>query len=328
MLKTRRLPFEGNRPRIETEQIVKVYRETGSVWKTGKQLGVSGQSVWERLRALGHPLQHQTWSADEIGELTVLAGQCTIGEIATRLGRAYAAVACKMSEQHLGSRYGNRQQRKKTRGGYSTKRMRQLIGQLEAYGSSIRSFCRQQSLDLEYFITRVQACDPAFWADYTRRKSDLTARVCLYCRTTYYPLTKKQQSCTRQCATRARTDRQYFGGRRREAIGLSAGMCQLCMTAKPILAAHHVLGKQNDPNNEYLIALCNGCHQLVGLLAGRVFAETEDGWENLISLVLSRRLADKNRAGGTEFVGVHTCVDLDWLTRDDLESLGVDEAAS
>jgi hypothetical protein len=319
-MKARRLPFEVNR--VDSEQVIEAYRETGSVWKAGKRLGVSGQSVWERLRALGVPMGHQTWSEDELAELAALAGQCTIGEIATRLGRAYAAVACKISEQRLGSRYGNRQQRtKKTRGGYSVKRVRQLIDALEAYGGSIRSFCRQQGLDLEYFIQRVQTCDRAFWDDYTRRKSDLTAKVCPYCGTTYYPMTKRQQSCSRVCAGRARTDRQYFGGKRREAIGLIEGICQLCMAPKSILSAHHVIGKQNDPDNAFLIALCAGCHQLVGMLASRLFADSEEGWENLISLVLSRRLADKNRSSGSDFVGVHSCVDLDWLTRDDLESL-------
>jgi hypothetical protein len=93
------------------------------------------------------------------------------------------------------------------------------------------------------------------------------------------------------------------------------------MERKPVLSAHHVLGKGNDPDNAYLIALCSGCHQIVGILAGRLFAEQEQGWENLINLVLSRRLADKNRQDGRAFVAVHTCVDLDWLTAGDLESM-------
>jgi hypothetical protein len=95
------------------------------------------------------------------------------------------------------------------------------------------------------------------------------------------------------------------------------------MREKAVLSSHHVIGKQNDPNNEYLIALCSGCHQVVGSLAGRTFVDEEQGWENLVSLVLMRRLADRNRAGQTAFVGVHAAVDVEWLSREDAEILGV-----
>ena len=96
----------------------------------------------------------------------------------------------------------------------------------------------------------------------------------------------------------------------------------MCMAPKSTLSAHHVLGKANDPSNEYLVALCAGCHHLVGMLAGRTFAESPQGWENLINLVLSRRLADRNRDRKSAYFGVHACVDLEWLTREDLVSLG------
>jgi 5-methylcytosine-specific restriction endonuclease McrA len=292
------------------------------VWLAGKRIGMSGQSVWERLRSLGYPMiSNADWTSEELEELRKLAGQCTIGEIGTRLGRPYAGVACKISELKLGNRYGNKLKRKTIRG-YPKKRVLQLINQLESYGGSIRSFCREHSLDLEHLIWCIQRWDRPFWDDYTRRKSDLTSKVCPYCNTTYYPLSKKQRTCSRQCSSRFRNDRDYFGGKRRDAIGLAEGVCQLCMVQKSRLAAHHVLGKENDEENDFLIALCPGCHQLVGMLANRNFAENEQGWENLINLVLSRRLADRNKHGETAFVGVHTCVDLEWLTQDDLVNLG------
>jgi molybdenum-dependent DNA-binding transcriptional regulator ModE len=329
-VKDRRLPFDGGRSQMKAtnEQIIQAYRDTGSVWAAAKRLGMCGQSVWERLRALDHPMANADWTEIEIEELRRLAGNCTIGEIANRLGRPYAGVAGKISRLQLGIRYGNQLQRKRVTG-YPKKRVLKLIGELEGYDGSLRQFCRDRSLDLEYLIGCIQRIDRPFWEDYTRRRSDLTSKTCPNCGETYYPLTKKQRTCSRRCSDQVRVDTAYFGGKRRYAIGLAEGVCQLCMTAKPRLSAHHVLGKDNDPDNEFLIALCAGCHQVLGILAGRIFTDTEQGWENLMNLVLARRLADKNRDGQSQYVGTHVAVDIDWLTREDLETTGaLDEAVS
>jgi hypothetical protein len=331
MEKQRRLPLDrhsGHAVKATAEQIITAYRETGSVWAAAKRLGMCGQSVWERLRALDYPIAGQNWTEDEEQEVTRLAGECTIGEIATRLGRPYAGVASKISALGVGTRYGNRQQRKKAPNGYAAPRVQKLIAQLEHSGRSIRAFCREQSLDLELFISAIQRVDPTYWANYTRRTSDLTPKICPNCRETFYPLTKKAVACSRRCSDLLRTDRAYYGGKRQQTIGLKEGVCQLCMEVKAHLSSHHLLGKANDPDNEHLIALCNGCHQLVTMLGGRLFVEDVQGWENLINLVLSRRLAAKNRDGQTQYVGVHTCVDLEWLTVQDLESSGDIERAS
>lgn len=300
------------------EQIIAAYKDTGSVWAAAKRLGMVGQSVWERLRILDYAMPKMKWTTEEVAELRRLAGRCTLGEIASRLGRPYMGIACKISELQLGSRYGNRQQRKRRRG-YPAAKIRKLMIALEVYEGSTKQFCREHSIDLEYFIGRIQALDMPFWDNYTRRRSDLTPKICPYCRTTYYPLTKKQKSCSRRCGTQQRTDLAYFGGRRRETIGLAEGVCQLCMEKKDKLSSHHMLGKQNDPDNEFLIALCAGCHHLVGMLSSRKFAEDPQGWENLINLVLGRRLADKNQRDETKFIGSHTCVDIEWLTPEDFE---------
>ena len=75
------------------EDIITAYRETGSVWRAGRRLGMCGQSVWERLTALNYQMSGSRWTADELNELRSLAGTCTIGEIARRLGRPYTGVA-------------------------------------------------------------------------------------------------------------------------------------------------------------------------------------------------------------------------------------------
>ena len=51
---------------------------------------------------------------------------------------------------------------------------------------------------------------------------------CPYCNEDFWPLTNKQVFCSRRCADTNRVDQSYFGGRRKETIGLNEGICQLC----------------------------------------------------------------------------------------------------
>jgi hypothetical protein len=299
--------------------IIEAYKSTGSVWRAAKHVGLSGQSVWERLRAIGHELQGQKWTADEIEELTELAGTCTLGEIASRLGRPYAGVALKLSRLGIAGRTPFNRKKKIPRGaGLNKEAVHKLIKALDASPLSLRQFCRNNGLDIDLFVTAVQHYNMVFWAAYTKRKGDLGEKSCSYCGTAYYPLTKKQETCTRRCQGLKRRDAQYFGGKRRNTIGLAEGICQLCRKYKPkALSSHHVLGKEHDPDNNYLIALCPGCHQLVGQLATRVFTMTEQGWEDLISLCLLRKASTD---APKDTVAVHACVEIEWLTKDDLDT--------
>lgn len=302
-----------------SEQIVAAYKETGSVWKAAQKLGMAGQSVHERLQALGYKLKSQKWSSGELAELRRLAGNCTVSEIGRRLGRPYAGVALKISRLKLGSRYGNRLKRKAAKVAYDKARVAALIQALSRYQGSLRQFSTEHGLDIESLVVAIQRDNLEFWRQYCRRHTDLKESTCPYCESPFFPLTGKQVYCSRKCAGQSRKDKAYFGGKRRSAIGLAEGVCQLCMQPKESgLSAHHMLGKENDPENDSLIALCPGCHQIVGSLAGRKFVDTEDGWQNLIVLVMFRRLADKNKNDKRSYVGVEASVDLDWLNLEDI----------
>lgn len=83
----------------------------------------------------------------------------------------------------------------------------------------------------------------------------------------------------------------YFGGRRMEAEGLADGICQLCnQKCDKWLSAHHVLGRENDPNHEALIALCRGCHDVLTRLAARPWVENPDSVSNVIALARRGRM--------------------------------------
>lgn len=302
--------------RVTIEQIVTAYRKTGSVWKTGKNLGVAGQTVWERLKAVNHPMASRKWDADELAELELLAQTMPIGKIAIRLGRPYYGVALKLSRLGL-ARLGHKANRTKVPRGAGLNKLgtEKHLAALRVHVGSLRQFCRMHALELETFVQAIQKYDPAFWAEYSESRSDLTRTQCDYCGTEFFPMTVRQKSCTRQCAATKKRDEEYFGGKRRNTVGLAMGVCQLCDQEKERLSSHHVLGKENDPGNDCLIAVCAGCHQLIGLLSGRRFVDQPDGWENLIHLVMARRMAEKSK----KFVGVYACVDLEYLTVEDVE---------
>src|SRR5947207_9253501 len=92
--------------KVSHEEIINAYKETGSVWKAGKILGVSGQSVHERLRALDYKLNGRFWTNEEKEELKLLVmNGLTAGEISRRLGRTFAAIALKISRLGLNQFY-------------------------------------------------------------------------------------------------------------------------------------------------------------------------------------------------------------------------------
>lgn len=301
--------------RFTNEQIIAAYKATGSVWKAAKNIGACGQSVWERLKRLGYEMPNQKWSEAEIAELEALAPACTVGEIARRLGRSYPAVACKVSEKGIGVRYGNNLQRKSIRGSGLTKSATSnLVKQLSNYGGSIKSFAVQRGLDLESLVAAIQRYQPEYWTGYVRQHSELSPMTCPQCAMEFVPLTKKQTCCSRRCSSLRRVDQKYFGGKRTNAIGLLEGICQLCEKEKKSLSAHHIFGKENDTENDFLIALCRGCHQLVGHLGNRSDANSPSFWENLIGLASARKNGHRNPSGFRVYV------DIEELTLEQVES--------
>ena len=51
--------------KVSDEMLVKSYSITGSVWKTAKEVGMCGQSVYERLNKLGIVKKMKLWTSDD-----------------------------------------------------------------------------------------------------------------------------------------------------------------------------------------------------------------------------------------------------------------------
>jgi 5-methylcytosine-specific restriction endonuclease McrA len=294
------------------QEIIDAYTSTGSVWRAGKVLGMAGQTVHEKLKALGHKLPNSKWSSEELAELKKLSNQMTIAQIANRLGRPYNGVAIKISRLGIGERYGNNQKKKIPRTGeYVKVKITKYIAEIDKEDLKLTKFSKMNSLNVDSLVYAIQKFYPEWHEAYSERNAYSAKSPCPYCEVEFWPQNARQIYCTRHCANQARVDRDYFGGRRRETIGLLEGVCQLCGAKNPKgLSSHHMLGKENDPDNRYLIALCQGCHQIVTIVAGRRFVATPEAWEVLMQLVIIR----KNGAN-PDFVGVYTTAEIDIITK-------------
>lgn len=300
--------------RFTRQEIIDAYQRTGSVWRAAKELGCCGQSVHERLVTMGYPMPNRRWTKDELDELRALVQQVPLGEVARRLGRPYAGVAIKVSRLGLHQRRAQQGTLVKLpRGaGFDKASVSRYRRDIDTSGTSVKRYARQQGIGMEQLCQALERHFPEWWAEYRRSRSDLPERSCAYCELPFIPSTARQTYCSRKCGSDSRADRSYFGGQRRNAVGMAERQCQLCeRTGIKGLSAHHMIGKENDPNDESLIALCQGCHQLVSHLGGRKFTDDRERWEQLIALVWLRR-------HGAERGGVEVTVMLETLTEEDL----------
>lgn len=296
--------YKPGTQRATNEQIIAAYKATGSVWKSAMRLGLCGQSVHERLQRLGVPMSIKKWTREET-DIAIEKAQngVPISIIANQLGRTYSGVACQLSEHKI--RHPYKTSRKVKRGiGHDKEKIVKMMKHLLANGISVHQAARQFHVTTTGLVNAIQQKAPELWVEYKRRYSVLPDIECPGCKRPFTPLTKRQKFCTVQCGGSYGRDQEYFGGKRLTAIGLADGICQLCNKTKPHLAAHHVLGKENDPDNHVLIALCRGCHQLVGHLGRRLDCMDNEFWQNLIHLSVARSLTDSQSTHAGTYVTV------------------------
>lgn len=300
------------------EDVILAYRETGSVWKAAKRLGLCGQSVWERLRKHGVPMQQTAWTEEEEGELRALyEAETPIAEIGRRLNRTYAGVACKLNE--LGIKGANRRStsKKLPRGvGYDKvsilKHMKYLMANPAV---KITPYARSVGLTVDSLAYALQKYCPDDYAKYKEEHhGDIKSKLCPNCLSEFLPANGKQIFCSRICSGTFNRDQSYFGGQRSTAIGMEEGVCQLCKKDKhrKSLHAHHVIGKQNDPDNKIMVALCAGCHQLVGLAAkNKGLVESAENWETFIQLAWLEQNGHRS-----DIAAIYTCVEIEPRTHE------------
>jgi hypothetical protein len=233
-------------------------------------------------------MAHQKWNPDELAEAHSLSRQGeALGQIAARVGRTYNAVALKLSRKGIRSKHTDWRWKPRHRSGLTKTRVAAFAKKLEGGKTTVRRLARMEEIAITPLVDALQFHEPKRWRRYVDGHSVLGIRTCPGCSVDFVPLTRKQQFCTVRCREAHRRNMTYFGGRRMEAVGLREGICQLRQEkSDKWLSAHHVLGKENDPKNAALIALCRGCHDIVTRLSAKPWVERSELIADLISLVL------------------------------------------
>lgn len=138
-------------------------------------------------------------------------------------------------------------------------------------GTNVTDYVKQEGLSLDTFMLAVRHYDE--WAlienKYISHDPKLVTKHCEECKGSFWPIRPTvARFCSTTCRARFARDQEYFGGRRQETKGLAEAVCQLCQRhVDKGLSSHHIYGKSNDTANEYLLALCSGCHSAVSDLA-------------------------------------------------------------
>lgn len=280
--------------KLTNDQIIEAYRQTGSVWRAAKSLGINGQVVHDRLTALQYPLAGRNWSDTEVSELqSLVANGVLLAEAARRIGRPFSGVAAKASALGLYTRRGRTKKKTLPRGaGYDKESTRKNIRLLLTFDGPITRFSKSHGLSVEHFTRAFQTHFPDEWENYVSSHNTGERKTCEYCGEFFYPVNGKQRFCDRKCGSDSRVDASYFGGNRRSTIGWKDQTCQLCGRSNiKGITPHHVLGKENDPEDSYLLAVCRGCHQIITILGSKSaeFIDNPVRWETLISLVWLRK---------------------------------------
>lgn len=274
------------KPRVTNEEVIAAYRDTGSVWRAGDRLGLSGQTVHNKLTSIGFKVGNR-WTEADVERLRYLAPNMTINQLSESLGRSYAGIACKLNEIGASPKKVHEKKPRRRSDDEVRAETEAHIKAIESQTGHVTTYCRSVGIGIETFVRRAERFFPEWWKEYRESHSDLDRMECPGCGESFKPFTSKQKYCTRKCRVEHAADRDYFGGKRTTALGFNQGKCVLCHEKKASMNVHHTVGKENDPDNEGLVLLCSGCHHIVGTLGGRDYSE--DDWANLVMLATVRR---------------------------------------
>ena len=172
--------------------------------------------------------------------------------------------------------------------GYDKRSLQTVINLIPIVG--LNNACKAHDMNPTLFGHAVKVRMPDSWK---LIKATGKTKPCQYCKNLFVFSSTTQQFCSNKCRYDFKTDKDYFGGKKLKTYGLSDRTCQVCGRKDASgLTPHHVLGKNNDPKDKYLLAICRGCHGLITDLGRRNFLLEKEKIELLIKLAIIRKLAD------------------------------------
>lgn len=177
-------------------------------------------------------------------------------------------------------------------------------------GIFVTDYVKANGLKLDTFMLAIQTYDPhqlgRLPCHVIQNDPKLITQNCEQCAELYWPSKKGTRFCSPYCGNLWRKDQEYFGGKRSSTKGLAEGVCQLCArSVESGLSSHHIYGKANDPDNEFLLALCKGCHAVVSELALKKWVGDQGALGKLIWLAYTQRFgADLIKARKEDRIGM------------------------
>lgn len=173
--------------------------------------------------------------------------------------------------------------------GYDKAAMKKHVKALSGSKTDLTKYCRSKKLSVQHFATVAAEHFPEWWAEFIE-KDPAELRPCDYCQDLYYPNSARQTFCTSYCSRHAKTDREYFSGNRLNGVGVKERICQLCgKSIETNLQVHHVYGKMKDTEDEWLVALHSGCHEIIEKLSIRRYADDVEIMVKLLAFVWKKR---------------------------------------
>lgn len=174
--------------------------------------------------------------------------------------------------------------------GYDKRSLNAVLDLIPFVG--LNNACRSHNMNPTTFGHAIRLRIPDAWKFL---KTTGRTKKCDYCKNLFVFSSSTQMFCSNKCRYDAKTDKEYFGGKKLKTYGLADKTCQVCGNKNvPGLTPHHILGKQNDPKDKYLVAICRGCHSLITDLGRRNFLLEKEKIELLIKLAIIRKLADNS----------------------------------
>lgn len=266
--------------------VVRAYVCAGTVWKAAQWLGITGDDLISRLKAIGHPVAWHDWSGEEMHQLRLMAEKKhTVVEIGSRLGRPLGEVVVRLvgvPECRITIESGSSEPE------LVKKKVAAIVEQADCGLFDLKTLAQVNDIPVGKLAYAMREFHPQWWEKYVSRRS-LGQTTCHGCGRMFVPSRKDQKFHSGRCGSEFRMNDSYFCGNHDKAIGMADSICQLCGPVGRSLASHHALGKRADEAGLYLIALCNGCHQLVTILSSRTWVNNAETVSGLIALALLLR---------------------------------------
>lgn len=165
-------------------------------------------------------------------------------------------------------------------GGRRPKRGTRLIGLERACDNCGKQYSPKSRAQRRFCS---DTCRTEFWK--AQRRVNFEVRECAYCGASFMPTRQTVVFCSTKCRYTAKSDKEYFNGLRKTAVGLDKKQCWVCQkTDLKRFHVHHVVKRSDYAGDPLLVVLCRGCHELVSKLGVRTFLDNTSAIEDLITL--------------------------------------------